>query len=192
VEAIILQENSTWELMWAPYDQKTYQSVLDHIKADDIVLEIGAGDLRLAVQIAKIAHHVTAIEIHRELLERALSNHSANFPANLTILLGDAQLIPFPPDISVGVLLMRHCTHFALYASKLKSNGCKWLITNARWRLGVEIVDLQGVRQPFNKIKMGSFACECGAVGFIPGPVEEYTFEMDRNVHEVFACPQCP
>jgi hypothetical protein len=177
--------------MWAPYDQQTYQSVLDHIQADDIVLEIGAGDLRLAVQIAKIASHVTAIEIHRELLERALSDHSVNFPANLTILPGDARLIPFPQDTSVGILLMRHCTHFALYASKLISISCKWLITNARWRLGVEIVDLQAVRQSFNNIKMGWYACQCGAVGFIPGPVEEYTFEMDQNVSGVFACPQC-
>jgi SAM-dependent methyltransferase len=191
VDANTLQDNSTWEFMWAPYDQQTYQSVLDYIRADDNVLEIGAGDLRLAFQIAKIAHHVTAIEIHQELLEQALSGQSGTLPANLTILAGDACLIPFPKDISVGVLLMRHCTHFATYTSKLNSIGCKKLITNARWRLSVEIVDLQAKRQPFNNIKMGWYACQCGAVGFIPGPVEEYSEEVDRNVIEVFSCPQC-
>ena len=189
--AITLQYNSTWELMWAPYDQKTYQSVLDYIHADDTVLEIGAGDLRLAVQIAKIARHVTAIEIHQELLDRALTDYSGNLPTNLTILAGDACRIPFPNDISVGVLLMRHCTHYALYASKLKLIGCKLLITNARWRLGVEAVNLQAIRQPFIDIKMGWYACQCGAVGFISGAAEDYTFEMDQIVNEVFACPHC-
>lgn len=191
MDANSLLDNSTWELMWAPYDQKTYQFVLEHIHAEDIVLEIGAGDLRLSIQIARIAQHVTAIEIHRELLEWALSDYSVNLPTNLTILSGDACLLPFPPNISVGVLLMRHCTHFALYASKLKSTGCKSIITNARWRLGVEIVDLQAARQPFNNIGMGWYACQCGAVGFIPGPVENYTLELDQYVNEVFACPQC-
>ena len=191
MEAISLQDNSTWELMWAPYDQKTYQSVLDHIHQDDVVLEIGAGDLRLAIQIAKIARHVTAIEIHRELLERAWFDYSVDIRSNLTIIPGDACLIPFPQDINVGVLLMRHCKHFALYASKLKSTDCKVLITNARWHLGVEIVDLQAARQSFNNIKIGKYACLCGAVGFIPGPVEEYTAEMDAKVFEVSECPQC-
>ncbi len=191
MDAIYLQDNSTWELMWAPYDQKTYQSVLDLIEADDIVLEIGAGDLRLAVQIAKIARNVTAIEIHRELLAQALSDLSVNIPANLSILFGDARSLQFPQDITIGVLLMRHCTHFALYASKLKSNGCKALITNARWHLGIEKVDLQAVRISFNKIKMGWYACQCGAVGFISGPAEEYSPEADQNVPEVFGCPQC-
>lgn len=191
MDAITLQDNSTWEFMWAPYDQKTYQSVLDYIHADDTVLEIGAGDLRLAFQIAKIAQHVTAIEIHRELLERALSDYSGNLPTNLTILPGDACRIPFPKDISVGVLLMRHCTHYALYTSKLKLIGCKLLITNARWRLGVEAVDLQAARQPFKDIKMGWYACQCGAVGFISGAAEDCTSEMYQIVNEVFACPRC-
>jgi SAM-dependent methyltransferase len=191
VNAVTLQDNSTWELMWAPYDQKTYQSVLDYIQADDTVLEIGAGDLRLAFQIAKIAQHVTAIEIHPEILERALSDHSGNLPSNLTILPGDACRIPFPEDISAGVLLMRHCTHYGLYASKLKLIGCKLLITNARWHLGVEAVDLHAARQPFKDIKIGWYACRCGAVGFITGAAEDYTIEMDQIVNEVFACPHC-
>ncbi|MDR3572972.1 MAG: class I SAM-dependent methyltransferase [Anaerolineaceae bacterium] len=191
MDAISLQDNSTWEHMWAPYDQKTYQSVLDHIHAQDTVLEIGAGDLRFAVQAARIALQVTAIEIQKGLIGQALINYSTNFPKNLTIIHGDACLIPFPACISVGVLLMRHCTHFKLYISKLKSIGCKLLITNARWHLGIETIDLQAVPQSINTVKMGWYACQCGAVGFIPGPIEEYSPEMDQHVYEVSTCPKC-
>ena len=46
---------ATWEAMFAPYDQPTYQAVLDQIQPHDIILDIGAGDLRLARQMAQIA-----------------------------------------------------------------------------------------------------------------------------------------
>ena len=191
MEKMILQNDITWEFMWAPYDQKTYQYVLEQIHNFDNVLEIGAGDLRLAIQIAKIARQVTAIEIHRDLLEQAQASYSEKIPPNLSIIAGDACKTPFPPATTLGVLLMRHCTHFALYASKLKSIGCKLLITNARWRLGVETINLQAPRESFNNVKLGWYGCQCGSVGFIPGPVEDYTIELDQIVHEVSACPQC-
>ncbi|MCL4560051.1 MAG: rRNA adenine methyltransferase [Chloroflexi bacterium] len=186
----LTQEDSVWELMWAPYDQPTYQSVLDLIYPDDVVLEIGAGDLRLARQIARIARRVYAIEIQREILDQGLSDRAA-LPANLTVFPGDACPLPFPRGVSVGVLLMRHCTHFTLYAERLKSIGCKRLITNSRWRLGVEVVDLLASRESFDSVRMGWYACWCGAVGFIPGPVESYSAKMDQIVHEVSSCPRC-
>ncbi|MCZ7670623.1 MAG: hypothetical protein M5U34_27465 [Chloroflexi bacterium] len=37
---------SEWERMWSPYDEMTYPTaVLQHIQPDDVVLDIGAGDL---------------------------------------------------------------------------------------------------------------------------------------------------
>ena len=155
------------------------------------MLEIGAGDLRLAVQIARIAKWVVAIEIHPEIIERGLSNAPQGIPGNLTILPGDARLLPFPPGVNTGVLLMRHCTHFRLYADKLKALGCRRLITNARWRSSLEIVDLQAPRLPFEAVKIGWYACWCGAVGFVPGPAEMYTADRDQVVAEVSACPNC-
>jgi hypothetical protein len=41
-----------WEALWAPYDEPTYQLVLDYVRPDDVVLDIGAGDLRLTRQVA--------------------------------------------------------------------------------------------------------------------------------------------
>ena len=87
---------------------------------------------------------------------------------------------------------MRHCTreHFAEYVRRLKAVGCKRLITNARWRMGVEMIDLQSAR-PYNAERMGWYACQCGAVGFTPGDPDRITDELLRDVAEVSDCPAC-
>ena len=182
-----LQEDSAWEMMWSPYDLPTYQSVLEKINGTDVILEIGAGDLRLSCMISQISKQVYAIEIQKEILER----HKQVLPKNLTIFHGDARTLPFPPGISVGVILMRHCTHFQLYAEKLKASGCKRIITNARWRLDVEEISLEIERIPYCLLEMGLYACWCGAAGFKPGPVEHFSPEMDAIISEVVHCPRC-
>ncbi|HTX79569.1 MAG TPA: methyltransferase domain-containing protein [Longilinea sp.] len=181
----------TWEKLWAPYDQSTYDTVLQSIQPGDTVLEIGAGDLRLSWQVARIARKVFAIEIHPEIIHQARSASFHSFPDNLEVVCGDACEIPYPSGVTVGILLMRHCTHFSLYASKLKAIGCKALVTNARWRMGVEVVDLQKERVPFEAVKLGWYACWCGATGFVTGPAEAYTPELDQRIAEVSACPAC-
>ena len=48
-----------WERRWAPYDELTYQEVLAQVRPDDLVLEIGAGDLRLATYCEATLHRGT-------------------------------------------------------------------------------------------------------------------------------------
>ena len=177
--------------MWAPYDEATYRAVLNQIAADDVVLDIGAGDLRLARRAARVCRRVYAIEIQKELLELARRDED-NTPAdNLIVLHGDARHLPFPRDVRTGILLMRHCAHFRLYADKLKAAGAGRLITNARWRLGVEVMALQAERIPYRQLEMGWYACWCGATGFKPGPVERLTLAVIEAVQEVIDCPKC-
>ncbi|MCU0489513.1 MAG: hypothetical protein MUE67_11250 [Anaerolineales bacterium] len=185
-QAWMARDEDQWELLWAPYDESTYQPVLAAIQPEDVVLEIGAGDLRLARRMAKLARRVEAIEIQADLFERLPDD-----PANLIVHSGDAQRLPFPKDVSLAVLLMRHCQHFRLYAEKLRAVGCRRLATNARWRMGVEIIDLFAQRQSYLKACPGWYACWCGAVGFKPGPVEEYQPETDQIIHEINICPDC-
>jgi hypothetical protein len=177
-------DDTTWETMWAPYAENIYQEVLRHIQPYDTVLEIGEGDMRLAVQIAKIARHVYALEIQS--LEK-----NVHLLPNLTILHEDARNYRFPTKITTAVLLMRHCTHFRLYTDKLKMTDCQKVITNARWRTGLEIVQLQTPRQLFDQIPMGWYACWCGNTGFKPGPVEVLDEEIANIVYEVSNCPNC-
>jgi hypothetical protein len=176
-----------WEALWAPYDRSTYATALHWIRPTDVVLDIGAGDLRLARQMATRARKVYAVEFNADLLK----HNSRPHPAGLVPILADARQLVFPSDVSVGVLLMRHCTHFRLYVQKLIGAGARRLITNARWRMGVECIKLQIERCAYTALPMGWFACLCGAIGFKPGPVEALTPENEAVITEVTNCPSC-
>jgi hypothetical protein len=182
--------NSDWELRWAPYDSTTYQSVLEQLLPEDVVLDIGAGDLRLARQMARMAHKIYGMEINPKVLAQGLQ-HDDPLPDNLIIINADALIDDFPPDVTTGVLLMRHCTHFNLYARKLRNLGCRKLITNARWRMAVETIALQAPRIKFEQVELGWYACWCGAVGFKNGLAELLTPETNAIIHEVIDCPDC-
>lgn len=181
---------SSWEAMFAPYDLSTYQAVLDTLRSEDVILDIGAGDLRLAQQMARIVQKVYAVEIDPELLDRATAWRGP-LPASLIPICADARLLDFPSDVTAGVLLMRHCTCFRLYVEKLQNTGAARLVTNARWRMAVEVVDLQVRRTSFADARMGWFACLCGGTGFKEGPAELWSVEMDNETHEVSSCPKC-
>jgi hypothetical protein len=186
----IPSEDAGWEALHAPYDQPTYRAVLDRVRAEDVILDIGAGDLRLARRMAQSARKVYAVEIDAGLLNRPYAGQDP-LPANLIPICADARAVDFPSDITTGVLLMRHCTCFALYVEKLQDAGATRLITNARWRMDVEVVDLQAPRFPFPAAPMGWYACRCGKTGFKEGPAQGWTLEMDSITNEVSSCPRC-
>jgi len=175
---------SPWEAMWAAYDEDSYAVVLEQVGAADVVLDIGAGDLRLARRLAAKVRFVYALEQQPHPIQQPL-------PENLQLIVGDARLVPFPTGISQAVLLMRHCTHLALYAAKLAAVNCRWLLTNARWGLTVEKVDLRGERRPYHSLAMGWYACQCGATGFRPGPPKQLTTALAEQIHELSDCPNC-
>ena len=52
-----------WEAMWAPYDQPPTKRCWSCSSPRDVVLDIGAGDLRLSRQMAAVARKVYAVEI---------------------------------------------------------------------------------------------------------------------------------
>jgi hypothetical protein len=179
-----------WEAMFASYDQPTYQTVLQLLKPEDIVFDIGAGDLGFSRQTARFVSKVYAVEINDLILQKGFSSGEL-LPDNLIPIHADARAFDFPTDITVGVLLMRHCMHFRLYSEKLRMAGARRLITNARWHMSVEDVDLQAECTSFSGVGMGWYACLCGATGFKVGPVEQWSNDTDRVIHEVADCPQC-
>jgi hypothetical protein len=181
---------AAWERMYAPYDQPTYQAVLEMLKPGDVVLDIGAGDLRLSRQMALVARKVYAVEISASVLKEGLGTRDP-LPGNLIPIHADARVLDFPSGLSTGVLMMRHCTHFQFYMRKLRAAGARRLITNARWRLGVEVIDLWAERKSFREVGMGWYACLCGGTGFKEGLAEQWSLEMDKVIQEVANCPQC-
>src|SRR5512136_2875431 len=179
-----------WEALWAPYDEPTYQLVLDYVRPDDVVLDIGAGDLRLTRQVAAVARRVYAIERDPAVLAKA---DRGTWPANLIVICVDALATLFPTDVTAAILLMRHCTqeHFAQIVQRLTTETqCQRLLTNARWKMDVEEMPIRsGV--PYDPNRMGWYACRCGAVGFTPGDPQGITAQLLADVSEVVNCPTC-
>ncbi len=175
-----------WEGWFSPYDEETYSAVLDHIAPDDVVLEIGAGDLRLALRMAERARRVYAVEVNPLVVGPALEIIGLRLPRNLHVMCANALDLSFPPGVTVAVLLMRHCQHFGHYFDRLRAASCRRLLTNARWKSGVEVVDLTAPCTPFEQVHEGWYACRCGAVGYVGSGAR-----VDAPPVEVVACPAC-
>lgn len=179
-----------WEAIHAHYDSSTYQAALQLLRSDDVVLDIGAGDLYFSKQIAQIVNKAYAVEVNESVLQQGMES-GRQLPGNLIPILADARTFNFPTDVTVGTLLMRHCTQFRLYLEKLRAAGARRLITNARWRMNVEEINVFEDRESFDRIEMGWYGCSCGAAGFKAGAAERWRDEMDKVTHEVMDCPQC-
>lgn len=184
----------SWEARWAPYSEADYAAVLAAIRPDDVVLDIGAGDLRLARRMAQIASQVIAWEIQPGLLAVAedmkRETWQKSAPA-LTVVCTDARSEPAPPGVTMAVLLMRHCTHYALYVEKLRAAGCQRLVTNARWGVGVEVIDLAPAA-PFESLATGWYACRrCGAIGWAGEDAAAVNAATLENVTDVEGCSSC-
>lgn len=175
-----------WEGWFSPYDDHIYEAVVSQIRSRDLVFEIGAGDLRLALRLAEQAQHVYAIEVNPLILAQALSRVGLSLPRNLHVICANALDFPFPSSISVAVLLMRHCHHFPDYVDRLEAAGCRRLITNARWRTHVEAIDLTMPPADFDAVDEGWYACRCGATGYVG--VGDRARERPA---EVAYCPAC-
>lgn len=170
--------DADWEAAFARYDEQTYQDALDALAPDEIVLDIGAGDLHFTQRVAARVQFVYALEQRAELLPRKV-------PHNVHVIHGDARRVKFPKNISAALLLMRHCAHFGLYREKLERAGCRKLITNARWGMNVEVIDLRAPRIAFANFKGGWYACACGCGGF------KETDVFSEAVVELLNCPSC-
>jgi hypothetical protein len=109
----------------------------------------------------------------------------------LIVVCTDARTAPVPPGVTVAVLLMRHCTHYALYVERLRAAGCQRLITNARWRMSVEVIDLAPAA-PLVSVEAGWYTCRrCGATGWVGADVTAVNAATLEDVTDVEGCPAC-
>jgi methylase of polypeptide subunit release factors len=72
-----------WEAAYAPYDASVYNFVLARLRPDDVVLDIGAGDFRLALAAAGRVRKVYALEVHPSLVADFLNRMQGDLPPNL-------------------------------------------------------------------------------------------------------------
>lgn len=91
-------------------DVEFYPFVLENLDPDDVVLDLGAGDLRLDILMAERVKKVYAVEVNPILVGRALQIIGYDLPRNLIVICANLFDIEIPKDATVAVILMRHCT----------------------------------------------------------------------------------
>nr|MBN1228175.1 class I SAM-dependent methyltransferase [Anaerolineae bacterium] len=181
-----MDQTFRWDSLWAVYDDSTYQEALSLIQPGSVILDIGAGDLRFARMMVKKGCRVIAVECQANIVKRCRETLDG-----IQVVVADAREWPFPTQLDAAVLLMRHCQDFGLYVQKLRACGCPILITNARWRMGVEAVSLSQAAT-YNPDRAGWSACmRCGAVQFILTEDAYDQPDIDVAVTNVEGCPQC-
>jgi hypothetical protein len=90
--------------MYVPH-KGSYRSILSKIDVNDIIMDAGAGDFRLAIMMAAKSKKVYAIEINPTLVQKAIGIIGFDLPLNLFIVCGDFNQIPVPSDVTKIVCL---------------------------------------------------------------------------------------
>lgn len=83
------------------------------ITAGDTVLDVACGPGLVACEVAKVARHVTGIDLTPAMIEQAKARQQSLSLTNLTWQVGDAQPLPFPDDTFSRVITRYSFHHFA-------------------------------------------------------------------------------
>lgn len=92
-------------------ESQYYRSVLDNLRPDDVVFDVGAGDMRLSYLMANRCHHVTAVEVNPSTLGWGLVALGIGKPPNLTPIVGNAFKVAIPERVTLITYLVRHSQH---------------------------------------------------------------------------------
>ncbi|WP_456327907.1 hypothetical protein [Archaeoglobus sp.] len=85
-----------------------YVDVLKLLNPDDVVFDVGAGDLRFAIIASQMVKKVYAVEINPTILGRALTVVGYDLPSNVIPICADAWSLQLPSDVTVITCLMIH------------------------------------------------------------------------------------
>ena len=99
-----------WEIFYVP-EEMYYSSCLDILSRDDVVFDVGAGDMRFDLIMAEKVRKVYAIEINPTITARALNIIRYGLPPNLIAVCGNAFEMDLPSDVTVVTCLMIHRMH---------------------------------------------------------------------------------
>jgi 16S rRNA A1518/A1519 N6-dimethyltransferase RsmA/KsgA/DIM1 with predicted DNA glycosylase/AP lyase activity len=86
------------------YDEEIYQTVLERVCYEDIVIDISSGDLHLTLRIAQRVYRVYAVEVNPLVVGTALLHTGLSLPRNLRIVCANALDFPLPPDVTTAIL----------------------------------------------------------------------------------------
>jgi len=92
-------------------EENYYEAVLDALHPDDVVYDVGAGDLRFDLLMALKVKRVYAVEVNPTIIGPALAIIGYHKPSNLIPICGNGFTLPVPDDVTVIVNLMIHRKH---------------------------------------------------------------------------------
>jgi len=99
-----------WEISFCP-EKWFYDDVLNLLTPDDVVFDVGAGDLRFALLASQKVRKVYAVEINPEILSYALKIIGFDMPTNIIAICANAWELELPSDVTTIVCLMIHRQH---------------------------------------------------------------------------------
>ena len=99
-----------WECFFVP-EENFYLEALDKVSEDDVIFDVGAGDLRFDLLLSPIVKKVYAVEINPEILGKALKIIGFDIPKNLIAIRGNAFEFDLPRDVTKVICLMIHRKH---------------------------------------------------------------------------------
>ena len=99
-----------WEIFFVPEDMY-YDPCLEKLSRDDVVFDVGAGDLRFDLMVADVCKKVYAVEINPTIIARALNIIGYDMPTNMIAICGNAFEMELPSDVTVVTCLMIHRQH---------------------------------------------------------------------------------
>lgn len=99
-----------WEVFFVPEDMY-YGSCLDRLNRNDVVFDVGAGDMRFDLIMAETVRKVYAVEINPTTIARALRIIGYDLPANVVAICGNAFEMELPSDVTAVTCLMIHRQH---------------------------------------------------------------------------------
>jgi SAM-dependent methyltransferase len=117
-------------------EQRELKILKRFIGADSVYVEVGPGDCRLALEIAKHAKQVIAVDVSNEITKRVVAP-----PPNFTLLISDGTSIPIEPasaDVVHSNQLMEHLhpddavMQLKNVFNALKPNGVYYCVTPNR------------------------------------------------------------
>jgi hypothetical protein len=99
-----------WECFFLP-EENFYEEALTLVSKDDVIFDVGAGDLRFDLLLSQKVKKIYAIEINPEILGRALKIIEFDIPKNLIVIRGNAFKFELPHDVTKIICLMIHRKH---------------------------------------------------------------------------------
>lgn len=99
-----------WEIFVVP-ESMFYEDVLSMVSEDDVVFDVGAGDLRFGIMLSEKVRKVYAVEINPVLLGGSLKTVGYDLPLNVVPICGNAFEMELPRDVTVVTCLMIHRQH---------------------------------------------------------------------------------